>query len=137
MGTMVKRTVSLLAVFTFVLAGLAPVFAEDAYRIVIMPKIVGIDYYNAVEEGVLDAAKELEGKAEIIWMGPTQDQVERQIEMIDNLIATHPDAICVAANDRAAIVPVMKRASREGIKVLSWDGDSDFRDFFVNLVRLR
>lgn len=110
----------------------AAVAAE--YRIVVMPKIVGIDYFNAVEEGVKDAAKELGDKVEVIWMGPTQDQVERQIEMIDNLIATRPDAICVASNDNAAIVPILKRASREGIKVVSWDGDADFRDFFVNLV---
>ncbi len=95
---------------------------------------VGIDYFNAVEEGVIDAGKELEDKVEVIWMGPTQDQVERQIEMIDNLIATQPDAICVASNDNAAIVPILRRASREGIKVISWDGDADFRDFFVNLV---
>ncbi len=114
-------------------AGMSRARAEE-YRIAVMPKVVGIDYFNAVEEGVIDAGKELEGKVEVIWMGPTQDQVERQIEMIDNLIATQPHAICVASNDNAAIVPILRRASREGIKVLSWDGDADFRDFFVNLV---
>lgn len=118
---------------------LAVVFAGSlafggAYRVVVMPKIVGIDYFNAVEDGVKDAAKELGDKVEVIWMGPTVDQVEKQIELIDNLIATKPDAICVASNDNAAIVPILKKANRAGIKVLSWDGDADFRDFFVNLV---
>jgi len=106
---------------------------EGSYKIVVMPKIVGIDYYNAVKEGVDKADEELEN-VEVIWMGPSQDQVEKQIEMIDNIIATNPDAICVASNDNAAIVPVLKKAKERGISVLSWDGDADFRDFFVNLV---
>ena len=130
-----KRTALIASLVLFAVFMVQAMRVDAAeYRIVVMPKIVGIDYFNAVEEGVKDAAKELGDKVEVIWMGPTQDQVERQIEMIDNLIATQPDAICVASNDNAAIVPILKRASREGIKVLSWDGDADFRDFFVNLV---
>ncbi len=107
--------------------------ASEKYRIVVMPKLVGIDYYNAVKEGVDQAASELPD-AEIIWMGPTEAQVEKQIEMLENIIVTKPDAICVASNDNAAIVPVLKKAKSEGIAVLSWDGDADYRDFFINLV---
>jgi ABC-type sugar transport system substrate-binding protein len=40
----------------------------------------------------------------------------------------------VAANDPAALVPVFKEAQAAGIHVMSWDGDINFREAFVNLV---
>lgn len=107
--------------------------AADKIKVVIMPKLVGIDYYNAVKAGIDEAVKELPD-VEVVWTGPTQAQVEKQIEMIESLIPTKPAVIAVASNDPAAIAPVMKKAKAAGIKVMSWDGDSDFRDFFVNLV---
>lgn len=108
-------------------------FGQAKYRVVIMPKLVGIDYYDAVKQGVDEAAKELPAM-QVIWSGPTQDQVEKQIEMIEKLIQTRPDLIAVAANDPVAITPVLKRAHDAGIRVMSWDGDTKFREFFVNLV---
>jgi ABC-type sugar transport system substrate-binding protein len=106
---------------------------QPKYRIVIMPKLVGIGYYDAVKTGIDAAAKELPDVA-VTWAGPTQDQVEKQIEMIERLIPTKPDLIAVAANDPVAIVPVLAKAQKAGIHVMSWDGDSNQREFFVNLV---
>ncbi len=103
------------------------------YRVVIMPKLVGITYYDAVKTGIDAAARELPDVS-VTWTGPTQDQVEKQIEMIERLIATRPDLIAVAANDPVAIAPVLGKAQRAGIRVMSWDGDSQLREFFVNLV---
>ncbi|MBI3144948.1 MAG: substrate-binding domain-containing protein [Pseudogulbenkiania sp.] len=103
------------------------------YRIVIMPKLVGIGYYDAVKQGVDAAARELP-QMQVTWTGPAQDQVEKQIEIIEKLIPSKPNVIAVAANDPVAIVPVLKKARNAGIHVMSWDGDSQFREFFVNLV---
>lgn len=106
----------------------------DKTKIVVMPKVVGIDYYNAVEQGVNEAAKELEGKAEVTWQGPTEATVDKQIEMLETIIPTKPDVICVATNDAEAIDPTLKKAEEAGIKVVSWDADANTRDIFVNLV---
>jgi rhamnose transport system substrate-binding protein len=106
---------------------------QPKYRIVIMPKLVGITYYDAVKTGIDAAVKELPDVA-VNWTGPTQDQVEKQIEMIERLIPTKPDVIAVAANDPVVIAPVLLKAQRAGIHVMSWDGDSKEREFFVNLV---
>lgn len=103
-------------------------------KIVVMPKVVGIDYYNAVQKGVKKAQEELKDVADITWQGPTEGQVDKQIEMLETIIPTKPDVIAVAANDSEAIIPVLKKASEAGIKVVTWDGDANFRDFFVNLV---
>ena len=102
--------------------------------ILIMPKLVGIPYYNAVKIGVDKAAKELEGTARVIWQGPTADQVDKQIEMIDTALATGLDAVAVASNDPDAIVPVLQKAKENGTAVITWDGDANFRDVFVNFV---
>jgi len=118
----------------FLLAAVVlPAHAQSKYRIVIMPKLVGIAYYDAVKTGIDAAAKELTDVA-VTWIGPTQDQVEKQIEMIERIIPTKPDLIAVAANDPVAIAPVLQKAQSAGIRVMSWDGDSNRREFFVNLV---
>jgi ABC-type sugar transport system substrate-binding protein len=78
--------------------------------------------------------EELKDVAEFIWIGPTEDQVDKQIEMLEAIIPTQPDVIAVACNDAEAIVPVLKKAAESGIKVATWDGDANYRDFFINLV---
>ena len=98
-----------------------------------MPKLVGIDYYDAVKKGIDEANRELPD-LEVIWTGPLQDQVEKQIEILETIIPKRPDLIAVASNDPVAIVPVLKKAKAAGIRVMSWDGDANFREFFVNLV---
>lgn len=125
------------AVFVVALAilALSPGGADAGpkVRIVIMPKLLGIDYYDAVKRGVDEAARELPDVA-VTWTGPTQDKVERQIELIERIIPAKPDVLAVAANNPVAIVPVLKKAADAGIHVMSWDGDARFREFFVNLV---
>lgn len=104
-------------------------------RIVIMPKVVGIDYYNAVEKGVEEAKEELADDATIEWTGPTEATADAQIEMLSSIIATEPDAICVACNDTEALAPTFEEAREAGIKVVTWDSDSSSdRDLFVDLV---
>ena len=108
--------------------------SEDKTKIVVMPKVVGIDYYNAVKQGVDEAAKELGDKVEVTWQGPTEATVDKQIEMLETIIPTQPDVICIAANDPDAIKPTLEKAEKAGIKVVSWDADANTRDIFVNLV---
>lgn len=107
----------------------------DKTRIVIMPKLVGIDYYNAVEKGVDEAKEELADQAEIEWTGPTEATADAQIEMLSSIIATEPDVICVACDDTEALAPTFQEAKKAGIKVVTWDSDSaSDRDLFVDLV---
>lgn len=127
-----------LSVLASTIIALGATFGGTAYsqekNILIVPKLVGIPYYNTVKVGVDAAAAELKGKARIIWQGPTVDQVDKQIELIDTTLASHLDAVAVAANDPAAIVPVLDRAKQAGVAVVTWDGDAEKRDVFVNFV---
>jgi rhamnose ABC transporter rhamnose-binding protein len=101
-------------------------------RIGVMPKLVGIPYFNACEEGAGEAAKEL--GLPVDYDGPVTNDVAKQSEMIDVWIARGFNVIAVAPNDPDAIAPVLRKARGQGIKVLAWDADAakDSRDFFVN-----
>ena len=103
-------------------AGLAAPLAaqDDPVRIALVPKALGIGFFEAAAKGAEEAAAEL-GNVEIIFTGPTDTTAEGQIEVINALIAQEVDAIAVSANDRDALVPALKKAMDRGITVISWD----------------
>ena len=125
---MKKSVVFVLVVALAVLSLSAVAFAK--YKIAFVPKLIGIPYFNAMEEGGKKAAQDLD--VEFIYTGPVTADVAKQIEIVDNLITQGVNAIAVAPNDPAAIAPVLKKAKEKGIVVMTSDTDGDFRDLFVN-----
>ena len=99
-----------------------------------MPKLLGISYFKASEEGAREAASEL--GVQLDYDGPTIDSPEDQVKMVDRWIAQGHDIIAVAANDPELIAPALKRAKAAGITVLTWDADANptasGRETFVN-----
>ncbi len=89
-------------------------------RVGLVVKALGIGFFEAANKGAQEAAKEL-GDVEVIYTGPTSTTAEGQIEVINSLIAQKVDAIAVSANDTDALVPILKKAQKRGIKVISWD----------------
>jgi len=112
------KLVASAAVAAAVLAG--PAMAQDTKRIALVPKALGIGFFEAAHKGAEEAAKEI-GNVEIIYTGPTDTTAEGQIEVLNALIAQGVDAIAVSANDTDALVPTLKKAMQRGIKVISWD----------------
>ncbi len=104
----------------------------ETLTIAMMPKVVGIDYFNAIETGAREAADELGVK--LVWEGPVSADVSRQVEMLDTWIARGVDVIAVAPNDPNALAPTLEKARRRDIKVITYDADSveNSRNFFVN-----
>ena len=100
--------------------GASPVFAAGNMRIAMVVKALGIGFFDACRDGGLEAAKEL-GNVELIYTGPTKTTAEEQIAVIDALVAQKVDAIAISANDTNALVPVCKKATSRGIKVISFD----------------
>ncbi len=100
----------------------------------LMPKLMGISYFNASEKGARDAAAEL--GIDLDFDGPAVDSAEEQVKMIDRWIAQGYDMIAVAANDPELIAPALRRAKDAGITILTWDADANpaasGRETFVN-----
>jgi len=100
----------------------------------LMPKLMGISYFNASEKGAREAAGAL--SVDLTYDGPSVDNAEEQVKMVDRWIAQGYDMIAVAPNDPELIAPALRRAKRAGITVLTWDADansqSSERETFVN-----
>jgi ribose/xylose/arabinose/galactoside ABC-type transport system permease subunit/ABC-type sugar transport system substrate-binding protein len=100
--------------------------------VAMMPKSKGNAYFIACRKGAEEAARELGIK--LIWDGPTDPDPAKQNEVVDTWITRGVDVIAVAVENGEGISSVLRKARDRGIKVLTWDADSDptARDFFVN-----
>ena len=107
---------------------------DEALRIAMIPKLVGIGYFEATEQGAREAARELD--VELVYDGPTDARTEDQIKMIDGWMAQGFDVIAVAPNDPEAISRTLRSAGESGALVLTWDTDANpelsRRSVFVN-----
>ncbi len=91
--------------------------AQDAPRMGVVVKIGGIPWFNAMEVGIQDRAKELGWDA---WMvGPTSADPALQVRAVEDLIAQGVDAIGVVPNDAEVLEPVLARAREQGIIVIT------------------
>src|SRR5262249_3684562 len=103
-------------------------------RIVVamMPKAKGDPYFVSCRAGAEEAARAL--GVDLIWDGPTSLDAAKQNELVEDWITRKVDVIAVAVENRAGISTVLRKARRNGIRVLTWDADAepDARDFFVN-----
>ena len=93
---------------------------KEKIRIAMVVKNLGNSFFEACRDGGLEVADEL-GGVELIYQGPSTPTAEGQIEIIDSLIAQKVDAIAISANDVDALVPIAKKAMKNGIKVISFD----------------
>ena len=123
-----KRTLLVLTLLAVSAFG----FAQQL-TIAMVPKLVGIDYFAATQQGAQEAVDEI-GDIRFIHRGPTTASVNEQIQLIENFITAGVDVIAIAPNDPQAIAPALQSAVDAGIKVVTFDADA--RDLFVNQVGL-
>ena len=81
-------------------------------------------FWQAVKSGAEKAAAEL--NAEITFEGPaSESEVDKQIEMLQAALDKKPAAICLAALDSQAAIPLLERAKTENIPVIGFDSGVD------------
>ena len=117
-----KKCFALVLALCLVLSSLCA-FAEEGYTIVVMPKQVGITYFESARAGVERAGEELGVNA--VFTGPTAADAAEQVSMIQDLISQGIDAIAVSANDADSLTPVLTQAREKGIVILDWDTPAD------------
>ncbi|MDF2613172.1 MAG: rhaS [Clostridia bacterium] len=92
----------------------------DAKKFVLIVKSTGNPYNEKEAEG-FKAAIEEAGAGEVILKAPAEPTAEAQIQMIEEAIAQKVTVIALAGNDPDALQPVLTKAMKAGIKVLSLD----------------
>ena len=126
-------TPHLFITFTLLFGGLTSLFAADGKLMVaMMPKAKGNAYFLSCKAGADKAAKEL--GVELLFDGPTDSNAAKQNEIVENWITLGVDCIAVAAENKEGISTALRKAQKQGIKVLTYDADAlpDARSFFVN-----
>ena len=129
-----KLLVRLSLISALAFASATGVFAAAASKLVVafLPKSKGNAYFISCKGGAEKAAKEL--GVELLFDGPTDSNAAKQNEIVENWITLGVDVIAVAAENREGISTALRKAQKQGIKVVTYDADAmpDARSFFVN-----
>ncbi len=81
-------------------------------------------FWQAVKKGAMQAA--IDYDVVVTFEGPeTEAMVDKQIEMIEAALSKNPSAICLAALDSKAVIPLIQRAADAGIPVIGFDSGVD------------
>jgi ribose transport system substrate-binding protein len=99
-------------------------FGKD-FLISVIVKTTNSDYWQVVNKGATQAAKELGVK--MTFDGPSAETaINEQVNMMENAIAKKVDAIILAPCDVKALVPVVKKAEAAKIPVVVIDTKLDY-----------
>lgn len=91
-------------------------------RITFVPPLVANPYWDVVEKGAKDAAKEYD--IDLDYVGPTQLDINEMMKYLEAAIAQKVDGIVTMALNEAALKPVIDRAVGAGIPVILVDTDA-------------
>ncbi|MDQ0468101.1 rhamnose ABC transporter substrate-binding protein [Labrys wisconsinensis] len=111
---------------------LAQQCASGPVTVGFLPKLDTDPYFQVARTGAEEAAAEIGGK--VVQQAPSQATAEAQIEFVNNLVAQKVDVIAIAGNDANAVAPALKRAAKQGVRVVAYDSDvaADARSLFLN-----
>lgn len=100
-------------------------------RVALVVKTLNSPFFLDMQRGAGQAAKQL-GVDLIVQAAERELDVERQMQIIENLIQTRVDVLCITPSGSKELVPVVGKANRAGIPVLivdtRLDGDAAKND---------
>jgi ribose transport system substrate-binding protein len=119
-----KRLVGLLCVLLVVAMFGGAVSAKDDLYIAVISKGFMHQFWQAVKLGADQAAEEF--GVTITFEGPeAETMVDKQIDMLQAALNKNPDAICIAALDSVAVIPLLEQAHARNIPVIGFDSGVD------------
>jgi len=98
--------------------------AESPTTIALVMKTLTNPFFAEMEKGARRAEVEF-GIQLIVKTAAQETSIEQQIEIVDELIQDHVDAIVIAPGDSLELIPVLKRAQDAGIVVINIDNRLD------------
>jgi ribose transport system substrate-binding protein len=106
------------------LAGMSTFATAQEIYIPLISKGFQHQFWQAVKQGADQAAKDY--KVKVTFEGPeTEQQVDKQIDMLSAALAKNPKAIGFAALDSKASIPMLKKAQAAKIPVIAFDSGVD------------
>lgn len=100
--------------------------------ITFLPKNLGNPYFDTSNKGGEEAIKEFGGTYEQV--GPSEATPTSQVQYIQTAAQQGVGGLVISANDPSAICDALDEARSAGVKVVTFDSDTDAkcRDLFIN-----
>ncbi|MGF6724695.1 simple sugar transport system substrate-binding protein [Paraburkholderia sp. GAS41] len=118
------RLATALAAGVLAVGVVAAAQAANPVTIVTVVKVTGINWFNRMDEGVKEFAKDNPGVT-AYQTGPGQADAAQQLKIIEDLVAKKVDALAVVPYDPPTLEPVLKKAMDRGIKVVTHEADNE------------
>lgn len=108
-----------------------PATHQQTLKVAIVPKLLGLPVFEANVKGARSVAGKLGIK--LLYTAPATASAEGQVSIFDSLIRQHYNVITLSSDDPTTPAPVLEKAMKAGIKVISFDSDvlPAARDFFI------
>jgi ribose transport system substrate-binding protein len=106
--------------------------AGEEYDIVLIPGVIGDEFYVSMECGAREAAEELGVNLDV--QGAEQFDATLQTPVLEAVIASNPDAILIAPTDTTAMQAPIEQAVEAGITVVLVDTTLDDPSIAVSAI---
>ncbi len=109
---------------------------EPGTYISIIGKMEGTSYWNAVKDGVMQAAADLNeqlgytgsDKVKVTYNGPAREEdIDEQVNILDEELSRYPDVIGIASIDEAACTVQFDLATENGIPIIALDSGNQYQ----------
>jgi ribose transport system substrate-binding protein len=91
-------------------------------NVAVIIKATDSDFWQYLLIGAENAAKENPDKVKVTTYGPPSEaDIDKQVAILENVIAQKPDAIVIASTSSDATVPALEKAYEQGIKIITVD----------------
>ena len=76
------------------------------------------------EDAAADLSKKLGVKINVLWRTPNEDDAQKQVEFIEQLILQGVDGISVSCTEAETLTPAINKAVAQGVAVMCFDSDA-------------
>jgi ribose transport system substrate-binding protein len=101
---------------------------KSAYVFALVAKSQSNPVFQAARVGAEDAAvelgKKLGVKLTVLWRTPNEDDAQKQVEYIEQLVLQGVDGISVSCSEAETLTPAIDRAVEQGVAVMCFDSDA-------------
>ena len=95
---------------------------KELIDVAVIIKATDSDFWQYLLIGAENYAKENPDKVKVTTYGPPSEaDIDKQVAILENVIAKKPDAIVIASTSSEATVPALERAYDAGIKIITVD----------------